>query len=144
MSQYQHIMLAVDFGKDVGLLIEKAVQRAQCENARLSAIHIEHTVGKPYHGMFDLNLEKANSVVEQTSIKTMKSLLENCGYPVDCYSRCCDDMAMTLTEAVKKYEVDLLMMGHHRYSWLGEMFASASEPVVRQMPCDILLIKIDI
>ncbi|MDP0562907.1 MAG: universal stress protein [Candidatus Endonucleobacter sp. (ex Gigantidas childressi)] len=143
MPQYQHIMLAVNFDENANILIEKAIQQSRSEQASLSVIHVEYLTGKPYNGMFDTNTQKTNLIIEQSSNDAMKKLLANYCHPIESYSQCHDNLTTSLTEAVKKYKIDLLILGHHRHSWLGEMLTSVSEPVIRKMPCDILLIKVD-
>ncbi len=142
MSQYQHIMLAVDFDDNAGLLLGKAVEQARCLKAKLSAVHIDHTAIKPYQAMFDINFDQFGKAPGNTSVKTLKELLAQVEYPVEPHAFVADDFATMITTAIEEYNVDLLVMGHHRYSWLGEVFFSASEPVVRTMPCDILLIGV--
>ena len=143
MSQYQHVMFAIDFGQEAGELIAKVVDRARSEEGKFSVMNLDYTLEKPYHAIFDIDIEKACEVVGKGGIHTVVDLLKGCDYSLEDCTRNSDDLALTLTvpETIDEYKVDLLMMGHHHYSWLGELTTSAAEPVVRKMPCDILLFK---
>ena len=142
MPRYQHIMLAVDFNKEAPFLINTAVERARAEQSKLSAIHIDNSIAAPYHQMVEIDLDEYCQVSDLASAKSLKDLLELTDYPVEPHVLCGTNFAAMITNAIQKHSVDLLIMGHHRYSWLGDIFSSASESIVRKMPCDILLIKV--
>ncbi|MDP0562910.1 MAG: universal stress protein [Candidatus Endonucleobacter sp. (ex Gigantidas childressi)] len=142
MSQYQHVMVVVDFSKDAELLIDKAVDVSLSRKASLSVVHIDHTASLPCYSMLGRDSESFGEEVESSSVKKLQNLLEGLDYPIESHVFFADDFAGTVATIVDRYRVDLLMMGRHRYSWLAGVVFSVSGPVIREMPCDILLIEV--
>ena len=48
-----------------------------------------------------------------------------------------------IIDSIEEHHIDLLIMGHHKSSFIKQMLSSPSEPVMRNMPCDLMFIKLD-
>ncbi|MGF1688987.1 universal stress protein [Photobacterium japonica] len=140
--KYKHVMLAVNFDGNAGFLISKAAQEAKLHHALFSVIHIDPDFSALYEGVreFDgLN----NSEVQSEGVIAMTKLLSEVDYPVHKHIFYAGYVEDQIIRAIDTFEVDLLVIGHHESTIFRQLTLSASEPLLRKMPCDIQFIKLE-
>jgi len=72
----------------------------------------------------------------------MKRLLKGTNYPLYKHLFYTGYIEDQMENAINQYDVDLLVLGHHQSNIFRQLMLSLSEPLVRQMPCDIQLLKL--
>ena len=144
MSEYGHILLAVDFDEDAPGLIQRAEKRAQQEGALLSIVHVDQSVKSTLmEGVVDLDASHdQEESFFQEAVDNMTRLLMNCSSTIKHRLICSGEFGKEISFLVERYEIDLLIIGHHESGRLRQLFVTACDPVVRMMPCDLLLIKL--
>ncbi|UJF18928.1 universal stress protein [Vibrio sp. SS-MA-C1-2] len=140
---YKHVMVAIDLGKHAEELLNKAANIAKNENALLSVIYVDLDVANFYSGLSDIDLSKREDNVHHELISEMQSYIIELDYPLYQQKIAKGDVDSELENAIKENNVDMLVIGHHKSNMLHQMFISATEPLIRDMPCDISLIKVN-
>ena len=145
MTDYQNILVAIDFSDTSDTVIEKARDIARRNNTRLNLLHVVE-----YLPPIDVAYEAATSAVwtldenelAEQAKKTLARLCQKHGL---------DEARQIITIGVPKYEItqyveenqcDLVIMGSHGRHGIGLLLGSTANAVLHQMPCDVLAIKI--
>ncbi len=146
---YKHILLSVALNKNSIKLLEKAAELAKQNRAKLSIIHIDLDIPHSYEGMLGADYQEQESIVREESITSMKRLLNALEidvvhhYPIQNQVITSGDLDNEILDYIDNNDIDLLIMGHHRSNFLSQFFFSPTEPVIRNMPCDLMFIKLD-
>ncbi len=140
--KYQNIMLAVDLTSDSKELVKRAEEIAMLHQAKLNLIHIDPNFLDTYDGVIDINTDEFQDRVHHESVVEIKNMLAESNVMVDKYLVSTGAIEDEIIQAVSAYNIDLVMMGHHKSSLLRQVLLSPSEPLVREMPCDLLFIKL--
>ncbi|MEC4728627.1 universal stress protein [Shewanella sp. D64] len=140
---YKHILVSIALNKDSEKVLKRAAQIAKQNNAKLSLIHVDLDIPHNYEGMLGVDFQERESALRHESIASMNKLISTHDYEIKehiFHSGYVDDEVI---DSVEKYHIDLLIMGHHKSSFIRQMLLSPSEPVLRNMPCDLMFIKLD-
>ncbi|UJF18373.1 universal stress protein [Vibrio sp. SS-MA-C1-2] len=139
---YKHILVAADFTDESKILLNKAVDLAKDLQAKLSVVHVEPDLSDFYTGMIEIDLKKRANDVEHELVIEMKAFLETLNYPITEHRLCNGAVAKEVEKTITNINADLLVLGQHKTSSLFQLFFSATEPLIHDMPCDITLIKL--
>ena len=146
MSNYSHILVAVDFSASADHVIDKAVAIAKRNNAKISLLHIVEflppidSVGEPFvisnweideDGLLERAEQSLQELIDKHKLENAKPSVQ-LGTPKH-----------EITQFVKDNNCDLVVMGSHGRHGLSLLLGSTANAVLHEMPCDILTIKID-
>ncbi len=146
MTDYNHILVAVDFSHSSEQVLNKARDIASRNNAKLSLLHIveylppidtayEPFVGSNW-GIDDTEmLNQAKQSLERFSNKqglTDVQLHTLLGTP-----------KYEIPQFVKDHQCDLVVMGSHGRHGINILLGSTANAVLHDMPCDILAVKVE-
>ncbi|UTV30706.1 universal stress protein [Photobacterium atrarenae] len=140
---YKHLLLAVNLDEYAEYLISKAAEQARIHHALFSVIHMDPDLGHLEVGVREYDAVNIDESEHYESVAAMRRLLKGTNYPLYkhlFYTGYLEDQLIT---AISQFEVDLLVLGHHQCNLFRQLFLSPSEPLVRQMPCDLLLLKLN-
>ena len=130
MTNYTHILVAVDFSASADQVVAKACDIAKHDNARLSLLHVVEylppieSIGEPF---ITSNWEIDEGVLLENS-----ELAVLLGTPKH-----------EISQFVKDNKCDLVVMGSHGRHGINLLLGSTANAVLHAMPCDILTIKIE-
>ena len=145
MSDYTHILLAVDFSASADQLVIKAREIAQRNKARLSLLHVvEYMPPIDYandamisNWVIDDNemLERAKQSLEKISkLHKLKNVELKVQFGTPKHE---------ISQFVKDQQCDLVVMGSHGRHGISLLLGSTANAVLHAMPCDILTVKIE-
>ncbi len=144
MSDYTHILLAVDFSASADQLVIKAREIAQRNKARLSLLHVvEYMPPIDYanDAMISNWVIDDNEMLERAkqSLKKISKLhkLKNVELKVQFGTP-----KHEISQFVKDQQCDLVVMGSHGRHGISLLLGSTANAVLHAMPCDILTVKI--
>jgi universal stress protein A len=142
MTDYQHILIAVDFSSESSCVIDRALELAKIYKSQISLIHVVEYAAYLYPPdtpiPFDLDLEqqfieKARenlaSVAEQNSLKDASRFIE-VGSP-----------AMEIVRVGREEGVDLIVLGSHGRHGLQRILGSTASGVLHGAECDVLAVR---
>ncbi len=149
MSNYTHILVAIDFSDWSAQILEKAIEIASRNNAQLSLLHVVEylpPIDSAYEPMLTSNwaidetemLNHARETLEQLSQKhqldklpcavQLKAQLGTPKHEISAY--------------VEQHNCDLIVLGSHGRHGIQLLLGSTANAVLHEMPCDILAVKI--
>lgn len=137
---YTHILVAVDLSPQSQVLVDKAVLLARPYNSKLSLIHADVTYNTFYNGIIESNLGFTAEGASLESENSLKTLSESAHYPVAHRINLRGDLPQVLSDAITKYNIDLVVCGHHHDFW-GKLLSSA-RPLINALTTDLLIVSI--
>lgn len=137
---YRHVLVAVDLSDESAVLLAKAVGVAKRNEARLSIIHVDVNFSDLYTGLIDVNMSSMQDRISTETHQALTQLAEQAGYPISEKLSGSGDLGQVLTDAVKQYDVDLLVTGHHQDFWSKLM--SSTRQVMNNITVDMLVVPL--
>ena len=135
---YKHILVAVDLSPESQLLVEKAVSLASPYEAKVSLIHVDVNYSDLYTGLIDVNLGDMQKRISQETQTALTELSTNAGYQISQTLSGSGDLAQVLLDAINRYEVDLVICGHHQDFWSKLM--SSARQLINTVHIDMLIV----
>lgn len=137
---YKHVLVAVDFSDESQFLLEKAAGVARRNEAKLSIIHVDVNFSDLYTGLIDVNMASMQDCISTETQQSLVQLAENSSYPVAEKLSGSGDLGQVLADAIEKYDVDLLVTGHHQDFWSKLM--SSTRQVMNNIAVDMLVVPL--
>lgn len=137
---YKHILVAVDLSEESLILVRKGADIAKRHGAKLSIIHVDVNFSDLYTGLIDINMQSVQNSVSEDTVKALDELASKSDYPVTERLNGSGDFSQVLEEAVDKYQVDLLVTGHHQDFWSKLM--SSTRQVMNSISIDMLVVPL--
>lgn len=138
---YKHILIAVDLSPESNILVEKAVSMARPYNAKISLIHVDVNYSDLYTGLIDVNLGDMQKRISEETQNAMAQLSQNAHYPVAEILSGSGDLGQVLVDAINKYDVDLVLCGHHQDFWSKLM--SSARQLINTVHVDMLIVPLN-
>lgn len=82
-------------------------------NAKVSLIHVDVNYSDLYTGLIDVNLGDMQKRISEETHHALTELSTNAGYPITETLSGSGDLGRVLVDAIKKYDMDLVVCGHH-------------------------------
>ena len=145
MSDYTHILVAVDFSNYSEQVITKARDIAKSNNAKLSILHVVEYL-PPIDSIYEPVLASTWAIDETELLSQAKKSLKKFSKKLNL-----DDAQQHVVLGIPKYEIsqfvkdqqcDLVVMGSHGRHGINILLGSTANAVLHEMPCDILAVKI--
>ncbi|QBQ62775.1 universal stress protein UspA [Actinobacillus indolicus] len=137
---YKHVLVAVDLSEESLVLLRKGASIAEKCGAKLSLIHVDVNFSDLYTGLIDINMSSVQDSVSEETVKALEDLSTKVNYPVTERLNGSGDFSQVLEEAVGKYQVDLLVTGHHQDFW--SKFMSSTRQVMNSITVDMLVVPL--
>jgi len=145
MANYNNILVAVDLSDAVDSVVQKAVDVAQRNQAKMTLFHVVE-----YLPPMDVSYEPALT----TNWAMDSDLLVK--HATDRLQKICDkhhlkDIRQVVVVGTAKYEIctyagenncDLIILGAHGRHGIRLLLGSTANGVLHEMPCDVMAIKI--
>lgn len=139
---YRKVLLALDINRDAEALLAKAESILFLyDNCTLTIIHVDKGISDYYLGVADIDLHGLEEFEHHKDIELMKEYMSGLSMKVDRHLVYSGNVKSEITDAIKDNGFDLLIMGHHKTGVFNQLF-SDSESLLRDIPCDTLLIKL--
>lgn len=146
MSDYTHILLAIDFSKSADQVLSKARNIAQRDKAKLSLLHVvEYLPPLDYvnDSLMDSNWVVDENILLENARRSMQNFakkhnLKNAEFEVQAGTP-----KHEISRFVKEHQCDLVVLGSHGRHGLNLLLGSTANAVLHDMPCDILTVKIE-
>lgn len=146
MSDYTHILVAVDFSTSAEQILSKAHDIAQRNKAKLSLLHVVEFL-PPIDSAYDPILASNWMIDESVLLDHAKDSLQKISKQHDLkYAELVVELGtpkQEISRFVKEHQCDLVVMGSHGRHGINLLLGSTANAVLHAMPCDILTIKIE-
>ncbi|MBV7388570.1 universal stress protein UspA [Pasteurellaceae bacterium TAE3-ERU1] len=137
---YKHILVAVDLSEDSAVLVNKAADIAQRHQAKLSLVHVDVNFSDLYTGLIDVNMSSMQDRISQETHDALNQLANSSPYPITEKLSGTGDLEQVLKEAIKRYDADLLVTGHHQDFW--SKLISSTRQVMNNITIDMLVVPL--
>lgn len=137
---YKHILVAVDLSPESEVLVSKAVSMAKPYNAKVSLIHVDVNYSDLYTGLIDVNLGDMQQRITDETSNSLKNLAKNSGYEIQEMLSGSGDLGQVLVDAIRKYDMDLVVCGHHQDFWSKLM--SSARQLINTVHVDMLIVPL--
>ena len=145
MSDYTHILMAVDFTESAEQILARALDIAEHNNAKLSMLHVvEYMPPVDYVNdpMVSNWVVDDNEMLEQAKKSLQKFSKQHSVKNVDLnvqFGR----PKHVISQFVKDQQCDLVIIGSHGRHGISMFLGSTASAVLHAMPCDILTVKLE-
>ena len=145
MTQYTHILVAIDFSASAGAVLDKARQIAERNKAKLSLLHVVEYL-PPIDSAYEPILASNWSIDETQLLSQAEDSLQQL-----CTQHGLQDVKQSvvlgvpkhaITQFVNDHQCDLVVLGSHGRHGISLLLGSTANAVLHEMPCDILAVKI--
>ncbi|MBC8946821.1 MULTISPECIES: universal stress protein UspA [Xenorhabdus] len=137
---YKHILVAVDLSPESRILVDKAVSLAKPYNAKVSLIHVDVNYSDLYTGLIDVNLGDMQERIADETRNSLKELSANSSYEIQETLSGSGDLGQVLVDAIKQYDMDLVVCGHHQDFWSKLM--SSARQLINTVHIDMLIVPL--
>ncbi|WP_086482058.1 universal stress protein [Oceanospirillum sanctuarii] len=142
MSQYQHVLIAVDLTDESGQVIEKGQAIAERNNAKISLIHALEPLGFAYGGDIPMDLTTIQDQLEQHAKDKLAELGAPLNIPAEQQHILVGVPDAEIHRMAKEQGVDLIVVGSHGRHGLSLLLGSTSTGVLHGAKCDVLAVRI--
>ncbi|MEJ2454689.1 MAG: universal stress protein [Candidatus Thiodiazotropha sp.] len=144
MTNYQHILVAIDFSDEIDQVMHKALAMMTGPETRVSLIHVvEYSPylfppDTPLPIDFDLEeqfIERANERLDELAQRvglTQASRFVEAGSPT-----------LEIVRVALEQAADLIVIGSHGRHGLQRILGSTASGVLHTAPCDVLAVRIE-
>ena len=144
MNNYQHILLAVDFFEQCEIVINRAIDLSQRDQAKLSIIHVVDSLPITdigYGADMPFNLDLTTELIDNAK-KRLREMGQKLNIPEQQQWL---EMGSPKTEIVRiatENQVDLIVIGSHGRHGLALLLGSTANGVLHYAPCDVLAVRL--
>ncbi|MCE2572876.1 universal stress protein [Motilimonas eburnea] len=140
MSGYRHILVALNLDEDCKPILDKALQRAEIDQATLTLLHVNIQLNQLYTNMISMDLTQLKEQLTERSEMLFDQIMAGVDYPKLNHQVICGDLPESILTAAKELEVDLIIAGHHHDFW--GYFHNTAKKILNQAPCDLLIVPV--
>lgn len=146
MSDYSHILAAVDFSDSADHVLSKAREIARRNKAKLSLLHVVEYL-PPIDSAFDPMLAGNWMLDEDTLVEHARQSLEKISERFGLKNVEIAILLGTPKQAISNYvdehQCDLVILASHGRHGLNILLGSTANAVLHAMPCDVLTVKVN-
>ena len=144
MSDYQHVLLAVDYTKHSVYVAEKARVLANKYQAKLSVIHVLDNIPMPdtnYGTVIALDQISPDELLEAEKIKFME-LGDQLAIDVVNRWMVWGIPTQEIINIAAQEQVDLIIVGSHGRHGLALLLGSTANSVLHHAKCDVMAVRL--
>jgi nucleotide-binding universal stress UspA family protein len=141
--QYEHILVALDGSKEAEWALEKAIEIAKRNNAKLLLVHVIDTRSFLLIDSYDPDIaDRANKLAVDMLENYQRQALDSGVSQVEYEIEYGSPKVKIPKEIAKKHQIDLIICGATGMNAVERfLIGSVSEHITRYAPCDVLVIR---
>ena len=144
MSDYQHVLLAVDYSEQGVYVAKKAKSLANFYQAKLSIIHVLDNIPMPdtnYGTVISLTQDSSDELLEAEKSKLMQLGDQ---LAVDLANRWLlwGVPKQEIIHVAEQEQVDLIVVGSHGRHGLALLLGSTANSVLHYAKCDVMAVRL--
>lgn len=142
MSNYKHLLLAVDLADGTRDVAQRARDLARQQGAKLTVLHVVEYM--PVEPMGEAVLPAVNMEDElaKTARKRLADLVEDSALDDAEHMVVIGSIKSEIVRQARKIAADLIVIGSHERHGLGVLVNFAEDTVLHTAPCDVLAVRI--
>jgi universal stress protein A len=143
MADYQHILVAVDFSSETEYVVDKALELASKQGAKVSFIHVVEYTGYLYppDTPMPLDLDFEQQLVDKAT-ESLGVLAESHGLAdAPRYVEVGSPM-QEIVRIAQAHDTDLIVIGSHGRHGFQRILGSTASGVLHLSTCDVLAVRV--
>jgi universal stress protein A len=144
MSDYQHVLLAVDYSEHDDAVARKARALARKYQARLSIIHVLDNIPMPdtaYGTVIPLDQDSGYGLLE-TEKSHLKQIADEIGVESANRWLIWGVPHQEIVAAAERENADLIVLGSHGRHGLALLLGSTANSVLHNAKCDVMAVRL--
>jgi len=144
MSDYQHVLLAVDYSEHDDTVARKARALARKYQARLSIIHVLDNIPMPdmaYGTVIPLDQDSGYGLLE-TEKSYLKQIADEVGVENANRWLIWGVPHQEIVAAAERESADLIVLGSHGRHGLALLLGSTANSVLHNAKCDVMAVRL--
>lgn len=145
MTNYQHILVATDFGDDCEKVAEKALKLASA-GCTVSLIHVMEPLDSIYggeaYGATLMQLQQIQDEINKNTESRMKEFGAKVGIAENNQYLVIGHHAAEIRRFANEKHCDLIVVGNHGRHGLGLLLGSTSNSILHGADCDVLAVRV--
>ncbi|MGQ7248261.1 universal stress protein [Halomonas sp. V046] len=140
-NEYRHVLVAVDLTKDSHRILERAMQIADRNHAKLSIMHTLEPLGFAYGGDIPMDLTSIQDQLDDHAKQRLAEIADANVAREDQHVV----VGMPDTEIHRfadEHSVDLIVVGSHGRHGFALLLGSTSTGVLHGAQCDVLAVRV--
>lgn len=147
MSEYRHILVALELEDDGRAVLARAHALAQVAGARLSVLHVLETMPLRSATMGDLDTPLLPPVdiseqLSQNALARLRPWCEELGIAADALEVIIDVVKAGIADHAERIAADLIVIGRRPHHGLSALFSHTEEGVLSRARCDVLAVAL--
>ncbi|MEZ5524734.1 MAG: universal stress protein [Pseudomonadales bacterium] len=142
MSQYRHILLAVDLSDESLTVAERAAALAQQSSAKLSMVHVIEPINFAYGGDIPMDLTTIQDQLDEYAHEKMAEFAKPYNIGPENQHIAVGLPQNEIHRIAKELQVDLIVVGTHGRHGLSLLLGSTSNGVLHGAECDMLAVRV--
>lgn len=142
MSQYQHILLAVDLSDESLIVAQRASALAQQSAAKLSMVHVIEPINFAYGGDIPMDLSAIQDQLDEHAHSKVAEFAKPYNIPASDQHVVVGLPQNEIHRLAKELKVDLIVVGTHGRHGLSLLLGSTSNGVLHGAECDMLAVRV--
>lgn len=140
---YQHVLIAVDLSEECHPVLQRAIELASRDGARVSLIHVIEPMAMAFGGDVPMDL----SILQQQQQQQAQQRLDNFArqYPQLTPDNChlsFGQPRQEIHELASEQQCDLIVVGSHGRHGLALLLGSTANDLLHGAPCDVLAVRL--
>lgn len=140
-NEYHHVLVAVDLTKDSHRILERALQIADRNHAKLSIIHTLEPLGFAYGGDIPMDLTSIQDQLDEHAKQRLAEIADN-NMPRENQHVVVGMPDTEIHRFADENDVDLIVVGSHGRHGFALLLGSTSTGVLHGAQCDVLAVRV--
>ncbi len=142
MSDYTHLLLAIDLSDESQEVAERAVSLARSSGAELSVIHVIEPLSLAYGGDIPMDLSSVQDQIHAQARSHLTTFANGLGIPEDHQHLIFGRPEAEIHRVADELGVDLIVVGSHGRHGLALLLGSTANGVLHGAHCDVLAVRV--
>ncbi|MEH6549678.1 MAG: universal stress protein [Pseudomonadales bacterium] len=142
MSDYTHILLAVDLSEEAQQVADKAKALAAAYSAQLSIIHVIEPISFTYGGDIPLDFSSIQEEIQSQAKLQLSKLSEPMGIASEGQHLVLGRPENEIHNTAEEIGANLIVVGSHGRHGLALIFGSTANGVLHGASCDVLAVRV--
>ena len=142
MTNYQHILIAVDLSDESSIVADRGVAIASQANAKLSVIHVIEPINFAYGGDIPMDLTAIQEQLDEHARGKLREIGTKYQIPEAQQFVIVGLPQHEIHRVAEDENVDLVVVGSHGRHGLSLLFGSTSNGVLQGANCDVLAVRV--
>ena len=142
MSDYTHMLVAVDLSEDSGLVAQRAHSLATGSKAQLHLIHVIEPLSFAYGGDIPMDFSGIQEEIHQQAAQQLERFGEAHNIPKERQHIVLGRPEVEIHAKADEIGADLIVVGSHGRYGLALLMGSTANGVLHGATCDVLAVRV--